>query len=150
MHARLIFLLANMALACYNVGIIWAHEIDIFRSWRLLDLETFRAVQTRHWKNLPYWVFGPVSVSLAGSVALVWYHPARSMAWAIWGNLGCQLLSHLLTALMWGRWQAALSVDPSGPRSPFLDRILRTHWIRTALINAHALILFVWMVQVLP
>lgn len=150
MHAPLVFLLANLALAFYNVGIIWAHEIDIFRSWRLLTPETFRAVQAAHWKKLPYWVFAPVVASLAGSVALIWYHPVGSPAWAIWGNLGCQLLSHLLTAMTWGRWQAALSVDPSGPRSVFLDKILSTHWIRTALINAYALILFVWMAEVLP
>jgi hypothetical protein len=30
------FLLLNLALGFYNVGTIWAHEIDIFRSWKLV------------------------------------------------------------------------------------------------------------------
>jgi hypothetical protein len=34
---RTVFLLLNLALAFYNVGTIWAHEIDIFRSWKLLE-----------------------------------------------------------------------------------------------------------------
>ena len=39
------FLLLNLALAFYHVGTIWAHEVDIFRSWRLLDADTFRRVK---------------------------------------------------------------------------------------------------------
>jgi hypothetical protein len=146
---RNVFLLANLALAFYNVGTIWAHEVDIFRSWKLLDAETFHAVQLAHWKKLPYWVLAPVALSLAGSIALVWYHPAGSPGWAIWGNLACQFLSHGLTAAFWGRWQAKLSTDPLGAQSPFLDKILKTHWLRTLLITACAAILFVWTARVL-
>ena len=142
-------MLANLALSFYNVGTIWAHEVDIFRSWKLLDAETFHAVQLAHWKKLPYWVLVPVALSLVGSIALVWYHPAGSPAWAIWGNLACQLLSHGLTAAFWGRWQAKLSMDRLGSKSPFLDNILKTHWVRTLLINACAVILFSWMARTL-
>jgi hypothetical protein len=122
-------------LAWYDVGTIWAHELDIFRSWRLLDPATFRAIQSSHWKKLPYWVFLPVGLTLVGSLALVWRHPPAIPAWTLWGNAGCQSLSLLLTAAMWGRWQAALSRDPLGPESPYLRKILRTHWIRTLLIT---------------
>ena len=90
-----------------------------------------------------------MALSLVGSIALVWYHPAGSPEWAIWGNLACQLLSHGLTAAFWGRWQAKLSTDPLGAESPFLDRILKTHWLRTLLINAGAAILFVWTARML-
>jgi hypothetical protein len=51
-----VFLLLNLALAFYNVGTIWAHEMDIFRSWKLLDPSNFHAVQRVHWRKLPYWV----------------------------------------------------------------------------------------------
>lgn len=142
-----VVLLVNLALACYNVGTIWAHEVDIFRTWALLDPATFRTVQAVHWKKLPYWVFAPVGLSLIGAVLLLWDHPAGSPGWAIWGNLGGQLLAHILTAVMWGPWQAALSRDPAGPNSPFLTKILRTHWVRTALISASAVILFVWVAR---
>ena len=73
-----VFLLLNLALAFYNVGTIWAHEIDIFRSWKLLDPRNFHAVQRVHWRKLPYWVVTPVSLSLLGSIVLVWYHPSNS------------------------------------------------------------------------
>ena len=138
-------LLLNVALAFYLVGCIWAHEVDIFRSWQLLDPDTFRRVQATHWRKVPYWIFAPLGCALLSSVTLVWYHPAASPTWAIWGNLGLLLLSLILTALTWGRWQGQLSNDSLGAASSYLRKILRTHWIRTALINGYALVLLIWL-----
>ena len=140
------FLVLNLALAFYLVGAIWAHEIDIFRSCKLVDSRRFQAVQSAHWHKLPYWIFTPLALAFAGSIALIWFHPAGSPTWAIWGNLACQLTSHILTAFLWGRWQARLSTDPRGPASPYLARILTTHWMRTLLINTYGFILLVWAI----
>lgn len=143
------FLLINLALAFYGVGAIWAHEVDIFRSWKLLDPETFRRVQTVHWRKLPYWVFAPVILTFIGSIALLWYHPARSPLWMVWAPFACQLLTHLLTATLWGPWQAKLSQDQRGSASLYLAKILATHWIRTLLVNLYGLILLAWAIHVL-
>ena len=133
-----IFLLLNLALAFYNLGTIWAHEIDIFRSWRLVSPESFHTIQCVHWRKLRYWIFAPVGFALLGGILLIWYHPANSPLWAIYGALICQTLAFVLTALLWGRWQARLAMDPLGSQSPYLGKILRTHWIRTLLISAYA------------
>lgn len=144
----IIFLLANMALAFYNTGTIWAMEVDIFRSWRLLDKVSFAVVRRAHWKKLPYWIFIPVGLAFIGAILLIWYHPIGSPSWAIWVNLFSQLCSHLLTAVFWGPWQARLSTDTLAAESPILQKILRTHWIRTMLINIYAINLFAWTVIV--
>jgi hypothetical protein len=144
-----VFLLLNLALAFYNVGTIWAHEVDIFRSWRMVRPEAFRRIQQAHWRKLPYWVLFPVALAFAGSIGLIWYHPTDAPPWGIWGAFGCLALSHVLTALFWGRWQAKLSTDLRGSASPYLDRILSTHWIRTVLITSNAVILLVWLVMAL-
>ena len=144
-----IFFLCNLALGFYNVGTIWAHEVDIFRTWKLVDPKDFVRVQTVHWRKLPYWVFIPVGLGIAGSVLLVWYHPANSPLWGVSGAVACQVLSIVLTAVFWGRWQASLSRDPLGPKSPYLTKILGTHWVRTALINLNALVLLAWAIVVL-
>jgi hypothetical protein len=73
-----ILLLSALALAFYNTGTIWAMEIDIFRSWRLLDRQSFSIVREQHWKKIPYWIFIPVGVALVCSIALIWYHPKGS------------------------------------------------------------------------
>ena len=105
----------------------------------------FHTVQEVHWKKLPYWIFTPVALALIGSIALFWYHPVNSPVWAIWGVFILQVISLVLTAIFWGQWQAKLSKDPLGSQSPYLAKILRTHWARTLLINLYAFILLVWV-----
>lgn len=144
-----VYLLLNLVLAFYNVGTIWAHETDIFRSWKLIDPKDFLRVQTAHWRKLPFWIFIPVGLGLAGSIALVWYHPPGSPVWGIAGAVLCQGLSLVLTGIFWGPWQAGLSRDPLGPKSPYLAKILKTHWVRTLLINVNALVILVWTITVL-
>ena len=144
-----IFLLLNLVVAFYNIGTIWAHELDIFRTWRLLDSKTFHAVQGDHWRKLPYWVFTPVGISFVGSILLFWYHPDKIPSAEIWLAFIIQFLSHFLTAIFWGQWQAKLSKDELGAASPWLAKILKTHWIRTALINAYGLMLLYMTIQTL-
>ena len=140
------FLLANLALAFYNAGTIWAHEVDTFRTWTIVGSHKFHDVQRAHWRKLPYWVFTPVALGLIGSVALVPYHPNNSPGWLIGLPMVCQILSLVLTAIFWGPWQAKLSQDPLGPRSPYLAKILQTHWVRTLLISANAASLLWWAI----
>lgn len=140
----MIFLICNLALGFYNVGTIWAMEVDIFRSWKLVGAD-FRKVQEAHWKKLPYWIFAPVALALIGSIVLFGYHPLGSPAWALWGVFLTQALSLILTAIFWGQWQAKLSKDSLGSGSLYLTKILKTHWIRTLLINAYAFIMLIWV-----
>lgn len=144
MTPRLLLYL-NLALAFYNTGTIWAHEVDIFRSWRLVGADRFHEVQRVHWHKLPYWIFIPVGLALCGAIALDWYRPADSPVWGVPGVLACQMLSLLLTTLFWGRWQGQLSRDPRGAQSPYLAKILRTHWVRTLLVTANAAVLLAWV-----
>jgi hypothetical protein len=144
---RITFLLINMALAFFNTGLIWVIEADIFPRWKLMDLSSFNRVRAAHWKIIPFLVFIPVGLAFIDSVILFWYHPSKSPRWAIWGSFLCQFLSHILTAVFWGRWQANIS-PILGPGDPLLDKIIKTHWIRTALITGYALIFLVWTVIV--
>ena len=142
-----VFLLLNLALAFYNIGTIWAMEVDIFRSWRPLDPKTFKFLQTIHWKKLPYWIFLPVIIAFIGSIILFWYHPDKIRIWEIWIVFLIQFISHILTAIFWGQWQAKLSKDELGGASPYLDKILKTHWIRTSLITVYGLMLLFITIQ---
>ena len=143
-----VFLLLNLALAFYNFGTVWAHEVDIFRSWKLIDAKNFHEIQRVHWRKLPYWIFTPIGLALIGGSVLIWYPPASSPLWTIGGALVCQVLSIVLTAILWGRWQAKLALDARGAQSPYRILILKTHWIRTSLISAYATLLLACSVAV--
>jgi len=147
MMTKEIFLLLNLVVAFYNVGTIWAIEVDIFRTWRLVDAKSFHTVQSTHWKKLTYWVFIPVGLSFIGSIILFWYHPLKIPIWEIGLAFSFQFFSHVLTAIFWGQWQAKLSHDNLGSASPWLIKILKTHWIRTALINAYGFMLLCITIQ---
>jgi hypothetical protein len=64
-----VFLLLSLALPFYLVGAIWAHEVDIFRSWKLLCALDFPTVQRAHWRKPPFWIFAPLGLTLIGSIA---------------------------------------------------------------------------------
>jgi hypothetical protein len=106
------FLLLNMALAFYNVGTIWAHEVDIFRSWKLVAPSDFHRIQRVHWHKLPYWVFLSVALALAGSIALVWFRPPGLPSWAVWIALTCQLASAALTRSRASKWTTGPLREP--------------------------------------
>jgi len=144
-----IFLILNLVLMFYNVGTIWAMEVDIFRSWKLLNPITFHVVQEVHWKKLPYWIFMPLGLSFVGSIVLFWYHPAKVPEWEIWLPFGIQIISHILTGFFWGPWQYKLSTDKSGGKSVYLAKILKTHWIRTTLWNICGLMFLFITIQTL-
>jgi hypothetical protein len=144
-----IFILINLVLAFYNVGTIWAMEIDIFRNWKVLDPKNFHAVQNAHWKKLPYWVFIPLAIALCCSIGLFWYHPDKIPDWEIPFPFGFQIISHILTAIFGGQWQNELSKDEAGGESRYLKKIVKTHWIRTILWNSCGLILFYMTIQII-
>lgn len=129
------------------MGAIWAHEIDIFRSWRLISREDFVRIQTAHWRKLPYWIFTPLGLALLGSagVDLV---SSPDFAWL--GDLGkSERSTHIPFSDrdFLGKWQSQLSKDERGPESSYLTKILSTHWIRTLLINAYGGILLAWAIR---
>jgi hypothetical protein len=141
------FLILNLAIAFYNIGTIWAHEIDILRTWKLLDPKTFHIVKEVHRKKIPYWILIPVGLSFIGSIVLFWYHSDKIPNWEIWVTFMLQFISLFLTAIFFVKWQAKLAKDELGGASPWLDKILRTHWIRTVLINTYGLMLLYMTIQ---
>ena len=48
-----VFLLLNLAVAFYNAGTIWTHEIDIFQTWKLIGRGQFHRVQMAHFHKIP-------------------------------------------------------------------------------------------------
>src|ERR1700733_2951590 len=80
------FLLGNPAPSFYLVGAIWAVEVDIFRTWKLVNPRDFPTVQNVPWHKLPYWVFAPLGLALIGSIVLIWYHPAGIARLGNWGE----------------------------------------------------------------
>lgn len=144
MAARLIFLEVLLGIAWYNVAAIWLMEVEIFRSWQLMDKASFQRVRAAHWRKLPGLVFVPLGITFVGVVLLIWFHPIGTPGWMIWTGLGLQLAAWVLTAMFWGRWQARITYEDIEPSDPLVSRLINTHWVRTLLVTLYGILLF-WM-----
>jgi hypothetical protein len=96
-----VLLLLNLALSFYLVGTIWAHEIDILRSWKLINAKDFLTVQSTHWHKLPYWIFAP---SRSGTHRINHLGLASSGRFAELGYLGKSVQSARLPCTDRGVW----------------------------------------------
>lgn len=141
MNGEIIFLEVLLAVAFYNIAVICLMQVEIFPSWQLLDFKTFQKVRGAHWNTLPWLVFISVGISLAGAIALMWYHPKGTPKWMLWAGLALQILAHGLTAAFWGRWQGIIHWENLGPNDPLVTHMIETHWIRTSLVTLYGILL---------
>jgi len=105
------------------------HEIIFSEHGNWLMPEHF-CCTAHHWRKLPYWVFIPVDYPLQAQSLYFRYHPDKNCDLGSMGRFATHF-SHTFLLLFPGRHgRARLSKDPLGARSPYLKKILRTHWIR--------------------
>lgn len=145
-------MLVNLALSFYNVAIIWVMQLDVFYTWRYIPSELVGQAQGEHFGKLFITVFPQaVLATLISGVLLTRRPPGIPKSPLVFG-FGLQMLVWLLTALLWGRWQAQIAVAPSGGTQPLLGPanyeryqvLIETHWIRVGMITAYA-ILAAWL-----
>jgi hypothetical protein len=138
-----ILLLFCSALSFYGLGMIWAMEVVTLRTWTVLeDKKTFHQMRSVHWRALPYLVFIPIGILFLGSVSLFWYHPVKTPTNLLAFAVGVQIIIFILTAIYWGRWERIISVEQQSPQSNLVRRLVKTHWIRTALVSLNAILFF--------
>jgi hypothetical protein len=143
MNISAILLLFCTALSFYGLGMIWAMEMVTLRTWTVLhDKETFHQLRSVHWRALPFLVFIPIGILFISSVWLLWYHPAKTPINLIVFAVGIQMVTFILTAMYWGRWERLISVEQQSPQSNLVRVLIKTHWIRTALVSLNAILFF--------
>lgn len=137
-------LLIALVVGFYNVGIIWLMQVHVYPLFGLVGEDEWVSYHTAHWHRIWGVVFVPAGLTLLGAVLLVFFRPAGVPGWSLWLGLGVQVLLYALTAVLWAPMQVRLG-KRGGSRNAVYRRLLRTHWIRVALITLYALLLL-WMV----
>lgn len=140
--------LANLALSCYNVAIIWTMQLDVFSSWRYIPSNLFGQVQGQHFLKLFIIVFPQALLTTILAGLLLKQRPKAIARWPLRLAFVLQLLLWLLTAIFWGRWQGQIATLPPGASAPMLgpanhrlyQTLLTTHWLRVGMITLYALI----------
>lgn len=140
-------LVLNLAVSWYNVAVIWLMQTLIYPLWAYLPTAEFGAIQGRHFWWLFALVFPQAALATVLSLGLVRRPPLCSLRWVLRLGVAIQIALWVLTAALWGRWQAQLALPGAAP-TPLLgpadqglyELLVDTHWLRVGLITAYALL----------
>jgi len=135
-------LICTLALAWYHVGIIWLVQVIAWPLFAHVGRNEFEGYHLAWWRGIRYVIFVPSALILAGIILLLRFPPAGVPMATLWTSLGLYVLIYVLTAAWWGPQQAKLK-DPTSTR---LKLILRTHWVRTALVSGLGLSLLLALI----
>jgi hypothetical protein len=133
-------LIITFAASWYDVGTIWMTQLG-WRLWTYVAPDDFDAYHHAWWAKIKPVIFPVAALAFTGSIALIWWRPEGVTAASVWLNLGLQVLTYVLTAAFWARWQAQThhAKLPDGSLDPMYARAMGTHWIRAVIITANGL-----------
>ena len=131
--------LGTLAVAMFNVGVIWLTQRVVYPVWTLVGEQEWRAYHEAHKRRLPGTVFVPHGLGIVGSALLIAWPPDGVPAWMVWLALALPITMAAATVAYWAPLQIRLSTRLD---RPLLQRLLATHWIRVALISAHGVMMW--------
>jgi hypothetical protein len=136
-------LVLTLIFAWYHVGIIWLVQVVAWPLFGFVGRNEFEAYHAAWWRGIRYVIFVPSVLTLLGIILLLRFPPTGVPTGILWAGLALYIAIYGLTAVWWGPQQARLT-DTSSPR---FGLILRTHWLRTALVSSYALALLVALIM---
>jgi hypothetical protein len=134
-------LLATFALAAFGAGQVWLVQLSSYRLWRFVGAAEFRAYHLAWWRSIWGVVLAPAGLVFLGAVAMIWIRPREVGSAEAWLGLALQLALALGTAVWWGPLMARLEAEGGGLDLARYRLLMRTHWLRVAIITAYALLL---------
>lgn len=136
-------LVLTLAFSWYHVGIVWLVQVVAWPLFGYVGHNEFEAYHLAWWRGIRYVIFIPSGLTLLGVILLLRFRPTGVPAWLLWAGFVLYVLTYGLTAAWWGPQQAKLK----DPKSSQFALILKTHWVRTALVSGYGLSLLVALVM---
>ena len=132
-------LVGNLAVAFYNVGMIWLAQLN-WMLWALVGPDWVERYRLGWWHGLLWAVFPMAALGTLGVVAQLCFRPPVPR-WMLWSALGAQLAINVGTVLWWGPSNAEITVfSPAGALTPAYHILVQTHWIRVSLYTLAGLL----------
>lgn len=137
-------LLGTCALSLYGVGQVWLVQLSSYPLWAFVGKSEFRAYHAAWWRSIWGVVLAPAAALIVCSALMLWRPAPGVPEWAPW--LGFALQAALLagTAAWWGPLMARLEAPGGGLEMDRYRLLMRTHWLRVAIVTAYAA-LALWM-----
>ncbi len=130
-------LIGHAAATWFMVGLIWTIQVVHYPLFRRVDENGFAAYETEHALRMARLLAVPAVIEVVTGALLVWSRPpdvgllpvlvSGSLLAAVW----------IITALVQVPEHQRLQ---SGKNTVFIDRLVRTNWIRTVLWSARGVL----------
>jgi hypothetical protein len=127
-------LLLTLVLGWYHVGFVWLVQTVCWPLFAYVGPNEFDAYHHAWWRGIRYVLFIPSALIFIGTILLLFWTPPGLSHWIIWIALAQYVLIYVLTAAWWGPQQAKLTRTDTPP----FGLIIKTHWVRTALVTGYA------------
>ena len=130
-------LLCAVAFGWYHTGFIWLVQVVAWPLFGYVGPKEFERYHQAWWRGIRFILFIPSALAGVAGLWLLFVRPVGVPEWLVALAFTAYVLTYVVTAIWFGPQQAALN-DACSPR---FELILRTHWLRTALVTANALCL---------
>ena len=131
-------LFVTAVLSVYGVGQVWLVQLSSYRLWAFVGAREFHVYHAAWWRSIWGVVLAPAALVSVGAALMAWRPTPGIPGWAIWLGLALQGALVLGTALWWGPLMARLEAPDGGLMLERYRLLMRTHWLRVALVTAYA------------
>ncbi|HLH26802.1 MAG TPA: hypothetical protein VK066_30115 [Chloroflexota bacterium] len=131
--------LVTLGASFYNLGAVVLAQLG-WGLWAQVGPDEFPAYHRQWFRGVQVAIWPPAAVAGLGALLQLRWRPPGAPVWAVWLGAALQVLNFGLTGAWWARWQAQLAEVrlPDGQLHPLYVRLMRTHWLRVALIATFA------------
>lgn len=143
MHFPDWILILTLVFAWYHVGFVWLVQVVAWPLFGYVGANEFNAYHQAWWRGIRYILFVPSALTFIGAILLLHWTPPGVTPSILWVALASYILTYVLTAVWWGPEQAKLTRTDT----PRFELIIKTHWVRTALVTGYAVLMLVALVM---
>lgn len=133
--------LTTFALSLYGTGQVWLVQMSSYPLWRYVGEPEFHAYHDAWWRSIWGVVLAPAVLTFAGAMLMLRWPAPGAPLWATWSGAGLQVALVAGTAAWWGPLMARLEGRGGGLDLAKHRLLMRTHWLRVALVTAYSVLL---------
>ncbi|KAM3107846.1 hypothetical protein [Phormidesmis sp. 146-33] len=140
-HSLLLFC---TLLTFYVLGVIWFVQLVVYPLFARVGSAEYVAYHLFYTSRIPFPVILPGFASFLLPIALILFHPVSVPLWIVLANVGCGLVSLIVTVAL--EIPRHSQLESSGKQAIVIDELIRYNWPRTLGITSSAALMLMMLI----